>query len=58
MEALLFVFNLVVFLLLLIWSARADPVGTELSGHGLFDTRPGAECDHRKRPHFSYDREL
>jgi hypothetical protein len=57
MEAGLFVVNLVVMLLLVLWSARADPPGKVLSGRGLFDPRPGAACDHRKRPDFSFARD-
>ena len=49
MEAALFVINLVIMLLLVLWSARADPPGKMLSGRGLFDMRAGAECDHRRR---------
>jgi hypothetical protein len=50
MEAALFVFNLVIMLLLILWSARNDVPGSPLSGRGLFDTKPGAECDDRPRP--------
>jgi hypothetical protein len=50
LEAALFVFNLVIMLLLVLWSARNDEPGSTLSGFGLFDTKPGAECDHRPRP--------
>jgi hypothetical protein len=50
MEAALLSINLVFMLALVIWSARVDPPGKQLSGRGLFDTRPGAACDHRKPP--------
>jgi len=51
MEAALFVVNLIVMLLLVMWAARADPFGFKQSGHGLFDMKPGAACDERKSPY-------
>ncbi len=57
MEAALFLVNLVIMLLLLLWSARTDPVGQKETGAGLFAMRPGADCDHRKRPDFTYLRD-
>jgi hypothetical protein len=50
MEAALFVANLIAMLLLVLWAARTDAFGFKRSGHGLFDMRPGAECDERKPP--------
>jgi hypothetical protein len=57
MEAALFCLNLLIMLLLVVWSARNDPPGRQLSGLGLFDTKPGAECDHRPLPAYFYTRE-
>ena len=50
MEAALFVFGLIIMLLLVLWSARNDVPGMPRSVGGLFDTKPGAECDERPRP--------
>ncbi len=50
-EAALFVVNLIAMLLLVLWSARTDPYGYKQSGHGLFDMKPGAECDERPSPY-------
>jgi hypothetical protein len=49
-EAALLVVNLVAMLLLVLWAARTDPVGFRDSGLGLFDLKPGADCDERKNP--------
>jgi hypothetical protein len=38
-------------LLLVLWAARTDPYGFKQSGHGLFDLKPGAECDERRSPY-------
>jgi hypothetical protein len=44
-------------LLLVLWSARADAFGFRESGAGLFDLRPGAECDERKNPFEAYEKQ-
>jgi hypothetical protein len=54
MEALLLFINLIIMLGLVVWSARVDSAGKELSGRGAFDMKPGAECDHRPRRQLSY----
>ncbi len=53
MEALLFLVNLIVMLLLVLWAARTDPFGFNTDGHGLFDMKPGAACDERISPYQS-----
>jgi hypothetical protein len=50
-EAALFVVNLIAMLLLVLWAARTDPYGFKQSGRGLFDLKPGAECDERASPY-------
>lgn len=50
MEALLLLVNLVAMLLLVLWAARSDVYGYKQSGLGLFDLKPGAECDERPAP--------
>ncbi len=51
MEAILFLLNLIAMLLLVLWSARADPYGFQPSGRGFFDMTPGASCDERPSPY-------
>jgi len=50
-EAALFLVNLIAMLMLVLWSARTDPYGFKQSGKGLFDLKPGAECDERRSPY-------
>ena len=45
MEAALFVADLFVMLLLIVWSVSRERSTTKLSHMSLFDYKPGAECD-------------
>ena len=45
MEAALFVADLFVMLVLIVWSVSRERSTTKLSHMSLFDYKPGAECD-------------
>ena len=55
MEAALFVADLFVMLLLILWSVSRERSATKLSHMTLFDYLPGAECDDLARPKPKFD---
>lgn len=50
MEAALIIADMVTVLLVLMWLARNDGWGSELSGSGLFDYHAGWECEDSAKP--------
>lgn len=50
MEAALFIADLFVMLLLIVWSVSRERSATKLSHMSLFDYKPGAECDDLAKP--------
>lgn len=50
MEAILLLLDMIALMLALIWAARNDRWGSQLSGHGWFDYTDGNECEDSLRP--------